>query len=291
MALLTLDGRALAKERERAVRRRATEVTEARGRPPRLLILAFGDEGGSAPWIGGKVRGCRAVGIEVHTLVIPPGIGTAETRVRFHHAVQTARADAVFVQFPFPAGFDGAALCEAIPPESDIDLMHPDRVRRHLAGEATAPPLTVRAILALLDAHEVSLADEPTTVVAHDTPFDQTLVEAFRRRGAVARMVPPPPRREAGPSAAREWAARIADSRIIITSLGEPGAIASDHLPTNAVVVDGGYFNPGGRGDLDLTTGVGHLRALAPVPGGVGPMTVSLLLEAVVERAEASAGA
>lgn len=275
MALVILDGRALSQDREAALRLRSAEIVRVRGRAPRLLILAFADEEGEPPWVRGKQAACRAVGIEVEAVVLPRGVDTTEALARFHDRLRTARADAVFVQFPFPTGLDGDALAEAIPPEADIDLMHPDRVRNYLAGGAAAPPLTVRAILALLDAHGVTLADQPTSVLARGTPFDHMLAEALRRRGARVHM------------GARDTSdARVAASRIVITGLSESGSVSGTHLPPGAVVVDGGYFNPGGRGDVDVSGGVEHLRALAPVPGGIGPMTVSLLLEAVVERAE-----
>lgn len=281
MAPLILDGRALAAARLPAIRDRARAMAGIRGRPPGLLILAFEGPDGRAPWLDGKLRAARDAGIDVRTLVLPHAIGTAAARDAFASAVADAETDGVFVQFPFPSGVDGDVLSAAIPGRADIDVMHPARVRAYLAGAGPTPPLTVSAILLLLGAHGLTLTDAPTVVVAEGTVFDRMLVEAVRRRGARVRMVSPD-----APDAAH----RLAEARVVITSVGRPGAVAGERIAPGAVVVDGGYFNPGGRGDVDLSGGAHHLRALCPVPGGVGPMTVSALLEAVVVRAEETLG-
>ncbi len=277
MAPLILDGRALAAARHPAIRARARAVATRRGRPPRLLILAFEGPSGRAPWIDGKLRACREAGVDTRTLVLPHGVGTAETRAKFKASVAADEADGVFVQFPFPPDVDSAGVSGVIPAGADIDVMRPDRVREYLAGTGPTPPLTVTAILALLDAHIVELTDEPAVVIAEGTEFDRMLAEALRRRGAQVRIEHP------DTSGLRD---RLVGARVVITSLARPSVVRSGHVAPRSVLVDGGYFNPGGRGDVDLTDGIDHLRALAPVPGGVGPMTVSALVDAVVDRAE-----
>ena len=99
--------------------------------------------------------------------------------------------------------------------------------------------------------------------------------------------------RGAGPSGvvfpdAEDLAGRLADALLAVVTVGRPGFLPSTALADGAVAIDVGYFNPGGRGDIDTRPGVGHLAALAPVPGGIGPMTISLLIERVIEFAEES---
>ncbi|MEQ9569203.1 MAG: hypothetical protein RLN75_03345, partial [Longimicrobiales bacterium] len=119
---------------------------------------------------------------------LPHDVGTAAARAAFSAVVAEAGADGVFVQFPFPPGVDGEALSAVIPTNADIDVMRPDRVREYLAGTGPTPPLTVTAILALLDAHSIELAGESTLVLADGTPFDRMLGEALRRRDARVRI-------------------------------------------------------------------------------------------------------
>jgi methylenetetrahydrofolate dehydrogenase (NADP+)/methenyltetrahydrofolate cyclohydrolase len=79
----------------------------------------------------------------------------------------------------------------------------------------------------------------------------------------------------------------LAECRLVVVSAAHPGIVSAGWLAPDAVAIDAGYFNEGGVGDIDVSDGFGHLRALAPVPGGIGPMTISMLIERVIERAEA----
>lgn len=277
MAPLILDGRALARERAPHLEGRARTVEEARGAPPRLFLLAFEGPGGEVPWVAEKLRACEDAGVEVRTLILRRGLDTRDARTAFEEAVADARADGVFVQFPFPADIAGEVLAGAIPPEADIDVMNPRSVREFLAGREPMPPLTVAATLTLLEAHRIRLPGRTGLVIGDTTPFNCMFREALGRRGARTVLVSPD---------SPELTARLAESTLVVTSAARPGMVRSGSLAPGSIVVDGGYFNPGGVGDVDLSDGADHLEALAPVPGGIGPMTVSALVEAVIVRAE-----
>lgn len=276
---LILDGRALAARRLPGIRARAAAVRSTLGRAPSLFLLAFAGPDGAAPWVQGKLRACAEAGIDAETLVLPGEVTTEEAHASFAAAVAAARSDAVFVQFPFPPAVDGAVLSRVIPASADVDVMRPDGIDDYLAGSASSPPLTVAAVLALFDAHDIQLWGRTTSVVAESTPFERILTEALSRRGGSVRTVAPD---------ARDLSTHLAASSVVVTSAARPGIVRTADLTRGAVVVDGGYFNPGGRGDVDVSGGIDHLGAFAPVPGGVGPMTVSMLIEAVVGRAERS---
>lgn len=279
MGVLILDGRRVAADRLPGLQERARAVQADRGRPPRLLILAFADDEGRVPWVEAKARAAQSAGVEVRSLLLPPGIGTAAAVADFREAVVRHAADGVFVQFPFPAGVDGDALSAVIPRAADVDVMHPEGVRRYLAGEGDSPPVTVTAALTLLDAYGIGVQGRRCRIVVGEpSDFERMLRAAVVRRGGEVRIEP---------LAGDDLAHRLADGEVVITSVGRPGAVAASALPQGAIVIDGGYFNPGPRGDVAIGDGVDHLGALAPVPGGIGPLTVSALLEAVVVRAEA----
>lgn len=275
-----LDGAALARARLPALAVRSEAVFQARGTPPTLVLVAFADESGQAPWVDRKLRAAARAGVRVVPLILPASTRTAGARRALDDVVAGEAPDAVFLEFPFPAGVDGDAVSEAIPPAADIDVMHPATVRRYLTEPTAPPPLTVAAALELLDAGAVPLDGRHGTVVGEDIPFHAMFRLALERRGAIMAPLAPPD--------APDLQARLDNADLVVLSAGSPGLVPARWLEPGAVVVDAGYFNPGGRGDLDTDEGVGHLRALAPVPGGVGPMTVSVLLERVVERAEGS---
>lgn len=275
---LILDGRLLAARRLPALRDRAGRVRASRGTPPTLLLVAFADAEGGAPWVSRKGRAGREVGVDVRPLVLPPDLDTAGALAALERAIEVARPDGILLQVPFPPDIDLDALTAAVPAEADVDVMKPEGFRAFMAGRLDRPPATVGAALALLDEGGVDLRDRQGVVIGEDAPFTVMLAEALARRGARMSVV------AAGGAELRE---RLAESTLIVTSVSRRGAVRASDLAEGSVVVDGGYFNPGGRGDVDVSGGVGHLAALVPVPGGLGPMTVSVLLEGVIACAEA----
>jgi methylenetetrahydrofolate dehydrogenase (NADP+)/methenyltetrahydrofolate cyclohydrolase len=279
-ALMTptlLDGRALAQARSVALARRAATVTRRRGRRPRLLLVAFAGPEGEASHVDGKRRRCAEVGVSVTPLILPEAID-ADTALDRFRAALLSHPDGVLVQVPFPLDFDGKALLDAIPPAADIDMMSPSAIDRHERDAAAPPPLTVAAALALLDHYGVSLPGREGALVGPATPFHAQFERWLRRRGVIMkrRLDPHDPGLQAG----------LADASVVVLAAAESGLVPAGWLRPGAAVIDAGYFNAGGVGDLALDDGIDHLGALAPVPGGVGPMTISMLVEAVVGRAE-----
>ncbi|CAN5724941.1 bifunctional methylenetetrahydrofolate dehydrogenase/methenyltetrahydrofolate cyclohydrolase FolD [soil metagenome] len=271
-----LDGRAFAAQRAPQLAARGAVVTAQRGRAPLLLIVAFGDPAGYAPHVRGKVRSCAGCGVDCELVVLPPGTGTAEAVHRMRAAIDAVHPDGVFVQFPFPADIDGDALAVEIPVACDVDIMTPVREQQFLLGDGL-PPVTVSAALLLLDEQDIDIAGRHGIVVADASPFADMFRAALERRGALlAPLVDP---------SADGLPARAAAAELVVAAAGSPGMLSSRLLRPGCVAIDVGYFNPGGRGDIDTSAGIAQLAALMPVPGGIGPMTVSALVERVIDFA------
>lgn len=276
--MLLLDGRALAARRLPALRARADAVRTARARAPRLGILAFGDAAGVAPHVVGKVRAGAAAGVDVVLEVVAAGSSLDEALHRCVSLAKDPHLDGLFVQFPYPDPSWAAAIEEAIPERLDVDVMSPSGVRRFVSDSAALPPVTVSAALELVDAFGVTVKGLGGVVVAEASDFARMFRRAFIRRGAMI-----PPLLSPLKAAADPW---LATAPLVIVAVGQPGFLRALQLAPDAVAIDVGYFNVGGRGDIDLTGGALHLGALAPVPGGIGPMTVSCLLERTIHFAE-----
>ncbi|HSJ23720.1 MAG TPA: tetrahydrofolate dehydrogenase/cyclohydrolase catalytic domain-containing protein [Longimicrobiales bacterium] len=277
-SVLLLDGRALAVASAPDIARRAAAVSGARGRAPALLLLAFAGPDGHVPHVRGKQRAAARLGIDVDVVVVPAGADEAEAlRLMQAAASRPPAPDAVFVQVPFPHGMDGTDLLNAIPPAKDVDVMSEARYRRYMAGAAELPPVTVTAALRLLDAHDIQLPGRRGLLVAEPSSYAEMFVEAFVRRGVAMQPVMAP----AGPGLQDALAA----ADLVIVAAGAPGLVPASVLAPGTVALDVGYYNPGGRGDIDVASGSAHLAVLMPVPGGVGPMTVSALMDRVVSFA------
>jgi methylenetetrahydrofolate dehydrogenase (NADP+) / methenyltetrahydrofolate cyclohydrolase len=271
-----LDGRSLAQRREADIARRAGRVLSVRGRAPSLLLAVFADRDGRVQHLRGKLHACERTGIDAVPLVIPADSGTSAAV----HALESASSravDAVFVQVPCPDSIDENALLRALPPALDVDIMTAERAEAYLRGEHDLSPVTVTGALALLDEYAIALEGRRGVLIADASMYAALIVEAFGRRGAPLDTVPPD---------TPDCGARAAAADIVVAAAGRPGIISAARLLPGCIALDFGYYNPGGRGDIDTGCGSAHLGALMPVPGGVGPMTVSALLERVVAFAE-----
>lgn len=272
---LILDGRALARAREPELGRRAAAVAAARGHPPRLALVAFHLAADLPPFIVRKVRACERVEVEAVPHVLPSGIATEKARQAVETLARQA-VDGIFLEFPFPAQIDAEELIGAVPVALDVDVMTATLTRRYLDEAWGEPPVTVEAALALLDTFGIDITGLDGVLIADPSPFAEMFNEALARRGA--RMRPRQPPEQAGSA--------VRGAELVVSAAAHPGLIRSNELASGAVVIDAGYFNEGGRGDVDTANGIEHLRALAPVPGAIGPMTISMLLERVIRRAE-----
>jgi methylenetetrahydrofolate dehydrogenase (NADP+) / methenyltetrahydrofolate cyclohydrolase len=230
------------------------------------------------PHVAGKRRACSAAGVDVTVLPLDAGIDSEPASRLVADAIAGAEFDAVFVQIPLPAGIDEADLMREVPPHLDIDVMTPERVVRYLSGLDDEPPVTVTAALLLLDEHDVDIDGRRGVVVAQESDFALLFGEALRRQGARMQQLADP--------AISDLEVQLRDAQLVVAAAAQPGVVSTAMLAPGCVAIDAGYFNSGGRGDIDVSPGIEHLAALMPVPGGIGPMTVSVLVERVVRMAE-----
>jgi methylenetetrahydrofolate dehydrogenase (NADP+)/methenyltetrahydrofolate cyclohydrolase len=269
-----LDGRSLAARAAPDLARRASAVAARRGRQPRLLLVAWGDDEAPPRYAIRKARACAAAGVEAIPLILAPVVETAAACAAVAERVAAERLDAVFLEYPFPEGIDAGVIVDVVPEDLDVDVMTGGRIARYHDGTGP-PPLTVEAGLALLDGYGIDVDGWNGVIVAEDSPFAAMFAEALARRGARMRLLPP----------STSTARAAGNARLVIAAAAHPRLLPSRDLADGAVVIDAGYFNPGGVGDVDTSGGIGHLAALAPVPGGIGPMTVSTLVKRVIEFA------
>jgi methylenetetrahydrofolate dehydrogenase (NADP+)/methenyltetrahydrofolate cyclohydrolase len=226
-----------------------------------------------------KEAAANGAGVELATCILAADARTEDV-LGCVGRLDRQQLDGMFLQFPAPPTVEVERVIEMIPDRLDIDVTSPAAMRRYMTVPGSDPPATVAACLELLDAHGVSCRGLDGAVVAEPTPFALMLREAFVRRGVRMRRLVPP--------ASRGMRNLLAECRLVVVSAGQPGIVSAGMLRPDTVAIDAGYFNEGGVGDIDASDGFGHLRAFAPVPGGIGPLTVSLLIERVIERAEAA---
>lgn len=258
-----IDGRAMAARLRQEV---AGEIA-ATGLRPGLAVVLVGDDPASHLYVSLKEKACAEAGIRSEKLLFPAGVAQENVIAAVRRLNGRADIDAILVQLPLPAPLDAHAVVGAIDPAKDVDGFHPENLRAYLEGRGPMPAL-VEAISRLLDeaaAPEHGLA----CVLANSAVFSLPVETMLERRGL---------------SPAED----CATADVIVTAKGAPGSLAPEGVKPGAIVIDVGTTRIGDRtvGDADVAVLDGRAAALTPVPGGVGPMTVAMLLKRTLELAK-----
>jgi len=278
-----LDGKATAAAIRTEVAARVQALAE-RGQRPGLGTVIVGDDPGSHSYVRGKHRDCAEVGITSIERVLP---GTA-TQLDVEAVVAEMNADPActgyIVQLPLPAGLDVGRVLASIDPAKDADGLHPFNLGRLVLMEDGPLPCTARAVVELLRRFDVPLAGADVCVVGRGVTVGRPLGLLLTRRTENATVT-------LCHTGTRDLPAALRRADVVVAAAGLPGLVAAANVRPGAAVLDVGIT----RTDAGL---VGDVAAdvrdtagwLAPMPGGVGPMTRAMLLVNVVEAAERSTG-
>lgn len=279
MTATTLDGKATAAAIRAEVGERVSRLAE-KGNTPGLGTVLAGDDPGSNTYVRGKHRDCAEVGIAGIRRDLP---GTA-TQADIEAAVDELNADPActgfIVQLPLPAGVDSGAVLERVDPGKDADGLHPVNLGRLTLGEPGPLPCTPHGILELLRRYEVPVQGADVTIIGRGVTVGRPLGLLLNRRSENATVTLCHTR-------TKDLAAHVRRADIVVAAAGTPGMVTAEMVQPGAAVVDVGITRTeaGLAGDVDPA--VREVAGwLAPVPGGVGPMTRAMLLRNIVDMAE-----
>ncbi|KQX65928.1 bifunctional methylenetetrahydrofolate dehydrogenase/methenyltetrahydrofolate cyclohydrolase [Angustibacter sp. Root456] len=290
MAARVLDGKTTAA----AIRAELTErvaALRARGVTPGLGTVLVGDDPGSRAYVGGKHRDCAEVGIASIRRDLPADATQADVE----QAVDELNADPActgfIVQLPLPRAVDPDAVLERIDPAKDADGLHPTNLGRlvlDVSGRGHAPlPCTPRGIVELLRRYDISLSGAHVVVIGRGTTSGRPLGLLLTRRPENATVT-------SCHTGTRDLRSVVRSGDIVVAAAGSAGLVTADMVRPGAVVLDVGtsrVVDDTGRSRIvgDVAPEVAEVAGwLAPMPGGVGPMTRAMLLANVVEAAERS---
>jgi methylenetetrahydrofolate dehydrogenase (NADP+)/methenyltetrahydrofolate cyclohydrolase len=260
--------------------RTRVEALTAAGRTPGLGTVLVGDDPGSQSYVRGKHNDCAKVGITSIRRDLPADA----TQVDVEAAIDELNADPActgyIVQLPLPKGLDAGAALERIDPDKDADGLHPMNLGRLVLQEPGPLPCTPRGVVELLRRYDVPLNGAKVTVLGRGVTVGRPLGLLLTRRSENATVT-------LCHTGTKDVAAELRAADVIVAAAGVPGLVTADMVKPGAAVLDVGIT----RGEHGLVGDVAPEVAevasyLAPVPGGVGPMTRGMLLTNVVERAE-----
>ena len=279
MTARILDGKATAAEVKADLKRRVA-VLAAAGRVPGLGTVLVGDDPGSRAYVNGKHRDSLEVGIASIRRELP----VDATQEQVEAVVAELNADPActgyIVQLPLPAGLDPYRVLERMDPAKDADGLHPVSLGRLVLGEPGPLPCTPRGIVALLRRFDVPIAGADVTVIGRGITVGRSLGLLLTRRSENATVT-------LCHTGTKDLASHTRSADIVISAAGRPGLVTADMIRPGAAVVDVGITRTDAGLAGDVAPGVAEVAGyLAPVPGGVGPMTRAMLLVNVVELAE-----
>lgn len=279
MTAATMDGKAAAAAIKDDLRGRVTALRE-RGVRPGLGTVLVGDDPGSHAYVGGKHRDCAEVGVESIRVDLPADCGQAELDREIARLNDDRSVTGYIVQLPLPRHLDANRVLELMDPAKDADGLHPMNLGRLVLGEPAPLPCTPRGIVALLRRYGVAIDGAHVVVLGRGVTVGRPLGLLLTRKSENATVT-------LCHTGTVDLAGHLRRADIIVAAAGVPGLVTADLVKPGAAVLDVGITRTDGRLVGDVADGVRDVAAfVAPMPGGIGPMTRAMLLANVVEAAE-----
>lgn len=271
-----LDGKTIAKKIQTQLQEQTQKLTLKHGRPPGLAVLMVGDNPASAAYVRNKERACGKVGIASFGRHFPSNTSQAELEQTINSLNQDQRVDGILVQLPLPDHLDAVSLLHQIHPDKDVDGLHPVNLGRLLRGEPGLRSCTPAGIMHLLQEYQINLSGKQTVVVGRSILVGKPLALMLLEANATVTIAH---------SRTQDLGELTRRADILVAAVGRPQLITRDMVKPGAVVIDVGINRVSDQQEKSRLVGDVHFdsvqetaRYITPVPGGVGPMTVAMLL-------------
>ncbi|MCW3003413.1 MAG: folD [Conexibacter sp.] len=279
MAAQLIDGKAIAAKVRAEVARDVEVFTARTGRRPGLATILVGEDPASAIYVGGKQKASREVGIEPFDHRLPADATTEQVEALIEQLNADQNVSGILCQLPVPGHLDGVHLTGLIDPRKDVDGLTPISAGLLALGRTGLRPCTPAGVMVLLEEAGVELEGARATVVGRSNLFGKPMAQLLL--GANATVTTAHSRTRDLPGVCRE-------AEVLIVAVGRDRMVEADWVKPGAVVIDVGMnrSDDGLHGDVDFETVKDVAAAITPVPGGVGPMTIAMLLRNTLTAAE-----
>lgn len=283
MTASIIDGKTISATRRSALAGRVADLAGA-GHTPGLAVVVVGDDPASAVYVRNKQQGCSDTGIYSEKHALPADATSEQLLDLVQELNRRAEIHGVLVQLPLPPHIDEDAVLEAIAPEKDVDGFHPVNVGRMVVGKEALLPCTPHGCMVLLEEMGVDLSGKEAVVVGRSNIVGKPVAMMLLERNATVTICH---------SRTTDLPSVVGRADVVVVAVGRPELVKGSWLKPGAVVIDVGINRVDGRlvGDVEYESASDVASAVTPVPGGVGPMTIAMLLENTVRAAERAARA
>ncbi len=284
MTATIIDGRAVAARVRAGVAERVPELTESLGRAPGLATILVGEDPASAIYVANKRKACDEVGIADLHRKLPASASQEEVAAVIEQCNHDPDVTGILLQLPVPAGLHGAELTALISPYKDVDGLTTLSAGRLAQGTPGLRPCTPLGVIELLDTHGAELDGAQAVVVGRSDLVGKPLAALLLERNATVTTCH---------SHTRDLEGVCSRADVLVAAVGVPRLIGAGHVKPGAAVIDVGMnrTEEGLLGDVDFEAAAERAALITPVPGGVGPMTIAMLLRNTLRAAELQAGA
>lgn len=272
MSAKIIDGKAIAQAIRLELKAEVEALWEARGLRPGLATVLVGEDPASQVYVKTKQKACAEVGIASFPFEIPATVGQDELLQLVGDLNKNPDVNGILVQLPLPKGIDERSVLEAVEASKDVDGFHPTNVGRLVAGRVDLPPCTPAGIIELIDRTGVPIEGAEAVVIGRSNIVGKPVAMLLLHRHATVTICH---------TRTRDLAAAARRADILVVAAGRPRVVTGDMVKPGACVIDVGMNRVEGKlvGDVDFETAKEVAGAITPVPGGVGPMTVAMLMK------------
>jgi len=277
MAGTILDGKALAQHIEETLSERVQRLQElSHGMTPTLATILVGNDPASATYVRMKRNACKRVGMGSSRIELAPETTTEELLAHIERLNRDPEVHGILLQHPVPAHIDERQCFDAICVDKDVDGVTCHGFGRMAMGAVAYGSATPAGIMRLLEHYNVPIVGKHAVVVGRSPILGKPLAMMLLNAHATVTICH---------SRTQHLPALVQEAEIVVGAVGRPEFIKGAWIADGAVVIDAGY-HPGGVGDVELSAVVDRCMAYTPVPGGVGPMTIAMLLTQTLAAAE-----
>ena len=269
---MIIDGKQIAQNLKEEIRTEVAALTAKYGRKPCLDVILVGENPASMSYVRSKIKATEYCGFDGELISLPETTTQDELLRIIRERNAASNVDGILVQLPLPKHIDEQAVIEAIAPEKDVDGFHPTNVARLWLGQETIVPCTPMGVMALLEQIGITFQGKHAVVVGRSNIVGKPVAKLLLDKNCTVTIAH---------SRTADLAAICREADILVVAVGRARIITADMVKPGAIVIDVGINRTAeGRlvGDVDYDAVAPVAGAITPVPGGVGPMTIAMLM-------------
>jgi methylenetetrahydrofolate dehydrogenase (NADP+)/methenyltetrahydrofolate cyclohydrolase len=276
-----IDGKKVSATVKEQIEAEVKKLQSKTNKVPGLATVLVGEDPASSVYVRNKNKTCQRLGFKSFEHHLPENTGESELLALVKSLNDNEEVNGILVQLPLPDQIDSEKILEAIDPAKDVDGFHPINVGRMMVGNATLTPCTPTGIIELLDHYRVGIEGKHAVVVGRSNIVGKPVSILLLHRNATVTICH---------SRTQDLPAMVKTADIIIAAVGRPRFVTADMVKKGAVVIDVGINRVDGKlvGDVDFENVEPIAELITPVPGGVGPMTIALLMQNTLKAFKAA---